>query len=579
MMALAFALALGGCSSADAEGKCAASCSADGLTLTRCEGGHEVTVECLRDFGQLCEVDRCVDPWRYGAPQWGTCPSDPLATDETLAEKASYYDDAAVRLHLHPDLGWVMGVRLRGAERPCAAGESPPCVDPVEPAVDERLATVADVETWQSGENDGLWSALYLASQAFRYGATRSSVALGTLRRLLEAERDRMRITGVPGLFTRQYVRPGVTGLSCPTDDAAYTTDAEKDDNRWVQIRDDGCAWTVSRETGTWARSDHCGLEAYAGWCWLDNVSKDEYSGHVFGLAAVVRLVDDAEVHGLAAELLGDFGAHLVENSLTLVDWDGRVTEHGKFSPLAFDDYPGFNAAMALGFLKTAVEATGRADLRAYYDDCLLARQGAPTCTLGSLTPSGSFVEYLGTPGLYVGPEGCEANYNNISMHLLSLHDLLWFERDPVARGAAQRSLDVDVMRAPGEPRAILGQHNALFDFIWAAQKALGPGTDGPAFEAVEDGVCMLRQFRASQAQVDLTPPPRYQPYCKSRFDEDVAEHPRQIGERCTANFVWWGDPYQLGSCTRDARRIHPPTGYLLAYWMARYFGFVDEAQ
>ena len=32
-------------------------------------------------------------------------------------------------------------------------------------------ATWQDVDRWLSGENDGLWSALYLAAEAFRYAS------------------------------------------------------------------------------------------------------------------------------------------------------------------------------------------------------------------------------------------------------------------------------------------------------------------------------------------------------------------------------------------------------------------------
>jgi hypothetical protein len=131
------------------------------------------------------------------------------------------------------------------------------------------------------------------------------------------------------------------------------------------------------------------------------------------------------------------------------------------------------------------------------------------------------------------------------------------------------------VARVEGQPRPVLVQNNAFFDFMWAAQKTLGPESDGPAFEAVENGVCMLRQFPASQAERDVTLPSRYQPYCKNRFDADVAEFPRQVAERCTGTFVWWGDPYGLGTCTRNARQINAPTAYLLAYWMGRYYGFI----
>lgn len=483
---------------------------------------------------------------------YSTCPEVQHGTAESLVEKAAYYDDIATRLHLHPQLGFVLNVTL-------AEG------------VDERTATVADVEEFQSGENDGLWSSLYLTSQAYRYAVTRESGVLATIKLMLDAEATRMRITGVPGIFTRQYIPPAVQGISCPTDQAHYTTDAEKDDNRWVKIEADGCVHYVDRDTMMWTKSTHCGLEEFAGYCFLDNVSKDEYAGHMVALGALYMYVDDPDVRRITTELLTQIGDHLLQNELKLVDWDGRITEHGRFSPLAFDDFPGFNAAMALAYVGAARTASGREDLGAFYDRCLLQKNGGMPC-LGFSDPE-PFTSYLEAAGMYVGPEGCGSNYNNVSMHLLTLHTLLMFERDPKTRGEIVKSLEVDVMKKPGEPRAIINQHNALFDFIWAAARS---ESATPEFDAVEDGVCQLKQYRASNAAVTIElDPARHAPYCKDRFDRDSSQNPRETYERCAATFVWWGDPYSLSVCTANAREVRQPSGYLLPYWMGRYYGFI----
>ena len=222
----------------------------------------------MLEQGRLCEQDACVDPWRYGSPTWGTCPDEPLATADSLGEKAVRYDELAARLHIHPELDWIANVTIA-------------------PGVSEGDATWEDVERWWTGENDGLWSALYLTSQAFRYAVTRSEESLANVRQLLDGMATRMAVTGVPGLFTRQYIPPGVPGISCPQDDENYVVDVEKDDNQWVRVGDDGCVWVVDPDSREWQRSDHCGLDAFADWCWLDNVSVDEYSGHMFALIKV----------------------------------------------------------------------------------------------------------------------------------------------------------------------------------------------------------------------------------------------------------------------------------------------------
>src|SRR5438067_9976846 len=120
-----------------------------------------------------------------------TCAGEPRATPESLADKAARYDARVLGLHVAPQMPWVLDVQI-------AAG------------IDPEAATVADVVAWRSGENDGLWSSLVLAAEAYRYGASREG--RDELTVLLAGEQQRMRITGVPGLFTPQLIPPGVAG-------------------------------------------------------------------------------------------------------------------------------------------------------------------------------------------------------------------------------------------------------------------------------------------------------------------------------------------------------------------------------
>lgn len=553
----ALLLAVAGCG-ADECTTGEAECSADALSLRTCVDGAWQDVGCMADGGQLCQAGACVDPWRYDSPTWSTCPDSTRATTESLSAKAAYYDAITARLHIHPTLKWAMGVDL-------AAGAA------------EATATYEDVERWLSGENDGLWSALMLAAQAFRYAVTGEAAALELVRTLVDGEVTRMEVTGVPGMFTRQFIPPGVDGITCPAEDEAYTVDEEKDDNRWVRVGSEGCAWVVDRENMMWTKTDHCGLDAFVDWCWLDNVSKDEYSGHMFALAIVRELVDDADVQAKVTSMLEQIGALLVANGLAVRDWDGRITEHGRFHPLAFDNFPGFNAAMSLSYLQSVLHATNDAELRSLYDRCLLMTDGPDDCFETGFIEILPFMDYLNEPGLYIGREACSTNYNNVSMHMLSMRTLVHEAHDPELRSLYQKSLNEDVFRATDEPRKIQVQHNAFFDFIFAAHKALGPGTDGPAYDAVEDGVCMLRQFPASKAVVAVEPDPALlAPYCKDRFDRDTGGVAKEVADRCIRNFVWWGDPYDLRECSAVDNRVEVPTDYLLAYWMGRYYGFID---
>ncbi len=548
-------------------------CSEDAHVLSRCEDGVFVARSCFAGSGFLCEDGECVAPWRYGAPVWSTCPDEPLATAESLAEKAAYYDDIAVRLHLHPELKWLNSVAVERVEVECPADTTPPCYAPVVP---EAELTTEHVEEWLTGENDGLWSALYMAALAYRYAATGDEAALETLRVLMDGEQTRMRITGVSGLFTRTYVPPGVPGIACPISDEAYTTDVEKDDNQWVKIGESGCVRVIPHETGEWTETDHCGLEEFAGWCFLDNVSQDEYAGHMFALGTIAQIVDVPDLRDSAVDLVEQVGDHLMANDMVFTDWDGRFVEHGYMYPTSFTDAPGFSALLGYAYIQMAAYLTGRDDLDTYRRECLLQESRLGRCLPWPLeTGQRSFLDYLSGMMLYVGLDHCQTNFNNISMLMTGFHTAIWLEEDPALRAALQEAFDLYVMRDRHSRIPAIVHQNSWYNFIWAAKKALGPESDGPAFDDVHDAICSLKQFPASQARPTRRPSETYPHFCDARLGRSFSEEVIPVAERCLRRFFWWSGTYRRRDCEAEPWIIESPADYLLAYWMGRYYGFI----
>ncbi len=548
-------------------------CSEDAHLLTRCVDGVWTESSCIDDEGRLCEEGTCKVPWHYGAPEWSDCPDEPLATPESLAEKAAYYDEIAMRLHVHPDLKWLSSVRTARVEVDCPEGREPPCFDAIRP---ETELTWADVEVWIGSGNDGLWSALYLASQAYRYAVTREPEALANLRLLMEGTEERHRITGSPGIFARRIIPPGVQGLSCPTADSSFTTSEDKDRNKWVRIGEDGCAWVIPHETGEWTQTDNCGLDDFVDWCFLDNVSQDEYAGHMYALGTVVKLVDDPDLRETATRILEQVAEHLMENDMVFVDWDGRPTEYGKMYPTSFVEAPGFAAVLGYTYVQMGAYLSGRDDLDRYRRECLLRSNDSGPCMPWPFDP-GAYPDHLAFPLLYVGPNDCMANFNNFSMLLSGYYTAIGFEEDPALRAVFQDALDQYVMRDPDARIPAITQQNAWFNFIWASRKALGPQSDGPAYDAVHDAICSLRQFPASQAQPEKTPSATHEEFCIGRLETSMSEDVIPVAERCPRRILWWRNPYQRRDCEAEPWMITSPGDYLLAYWMGRYYGFLGS--
>ena len=450
---------------------------------------------------------------------YSRCPQEPRATPESLAQKAAAYDARVLGLHAHPQMPWVVDVVVK-------------------PGTDPEKATHDDVVAWWSGENDGLFSGLVLAAEAYRFAATHDPEARRVLATLLDGERMRMDITGVPGLFTRQLIPPGVTGLQCPTDPAQYVPSPDKRGNKWVRIDPTGCA-AVADAQGAFHATTHCGLQRFASWCFLDNISQDEYVGHVLALGTIARVVSDAELRGTAVDMLRQIGAHLAAHDMAFVDWDGRATQWGKVYPGAPGDTPGYLAVLGMAFAATA----------------------------GNATPA--WDGYLDQIDQWTGADGCGANWNNLSM-LAASFDLLITNEPDAARRATFRDAFAQSLVAPvGTSRGILAQHDAWYDLMWAAH------AETPAYAAVEDAVCQLRQFPRSNHVVARDTAALAPEVCTDRQDKSLAAQPFPIADRCAATFAYWGNPYERASCTDEPTLIHQPGGFLLPYWMGRYHGFI----
>ena len=123
----------------------------------------------------------------------------------------------------------------------------------------------------------------------------------------------------------------------------------------------------------------------------------------------------------------------------------------------------------------------------------------------------------------------------------------------------------------------LLKQRNTWYDFVWAAQKRLGPGSDGPAYDAVEDGICSLKQFPASKMVPTRRPSDLYPHYCDGRLGGSMTEHPIPVADRCPRTFLWWSAPYSRENCVETPWMFRHPADYLLVYWTGRYYGFIGE--
>ena len=505
-------------------------------------------------------------PWVGPDLNWSTCDVEP---DGALADKAAYYDWIVPALHQtpattpgHEDWSRVFGIR-------CEAAVPTSIVD------EDELPFC----THNFSENNGLWTSLYVASQAYRYAATRDPAALEQVVRTLRGTQQMSRITGVPGLYTRDFRDPGIPQQTCHDDPMEYVPPgADMVGNRWVRVGDDGCFLTwdpaLNGGDGDWVRdAEHCTSDEFAGFCWQRNVSKDEYSGHFIAATLVAKLVDDPEAQRLASEVLGDATQHLIDSEFWIDDYDGRQTRYGSAHALSLDHLPGFNAFMALSWVREGLSVTKDPAFADIYYGCLLAEREVDDCIDQPFETGADYRSYLTDLALRLG---CETNYDNVSMMTLSYLGIMLMEPDPERRAFYRDAFHSNSRGPDSGGRDLWNQGNALLNFVLASM--MGPEPDSPddASALVHDAICSLHGFHANNIQrtvdnsdVDV--------HCVSNRHGNLASESMPMADRCMATFEWWGDPAQIENCTGDPTSARPPAAYLLPYWMGRYHGFISE--
>jgi hypothetical protein len=181
----------------------------------------------------------------------------------------------------------------------------------------------------EDSDNDGLWTAMYLAGQAFRYKVTGETEALANLRESLDAMERLYTITPVAGFPARSFERRGY----------------KYDDKAWRRADDPE-------------------------WDWKSTTSSDEAIGHIFAYSVIAELIDIQGIKNKAVTLIDTLMSTIVKNDFYLVDWNGEPTLWGKWNPSYVNARPvmvgdrKLNSSNIIAMLQTAFHFTGKEKYR-----------------------------------------------------------------------------------------------------------------------------------------------------------------------------------------------------------------------
>lgn len=337
------------------------------------------------------------------------------------------------------------------------------------------LAAPGDLAHWapQDHDNDGLWTGIYLAAEAFRFAATRDPEARAHADRAFAAMRRLEEITGIPGFPARSFIER-------------------------KSERHGGGEWHPTPD---------------GAWEWKGDTSSDEIVGHLFAYAVYYDLAADDARRAEVRTLVGRIMTHIVDHGFNLVDLDGKRTTWGVWSPEFFATPTGWfarglQALEILSHLRVAIHVTGDPKFEAAYR--ALVRKGYARMVID---------QKINLPGAI--------NHSDDELAFLSYYPLFLYEDDPELRRLYLESL----YRAWRIERP---EKNPLWNFIFAAATRGEEDFDLPgALETLRDIPMDLTEWEVKNSvRADLA----YDLF-KDRKGNPQLTRPLPAGERAVSKW------------------------------------------
>jgi len=253
---------------------------------------------------------------------------------------------------------------------------------------DSVLANPGDTSSNRliDNDNDGLWTAIYAASQCFRYRVTRSPEALANARKSVEAILFLEQVAGRRGFPARSFIRKG---------------DPMPQGGEWH--------WTADGQ-----------------FYWKADTSSDEIVGHFFIFSIAYDLLPDPALKRRIRETSQRIMDHIIDHGYSLVDLDGRPTTWGWWSAQKLREEPderALNSLQLLSFLKTTAHITGETRYQADYLKAAWEWKYADW-----ITRLNEFRQ--------------ELNYSDEELAMLPFYCLFEYEKDPALLKAYRKAAD-----------------------------------------------------------------------------------------------------------------------------------------
>ena len=388
--------------------------------------------------------------------------------------------------------------------------------------------------TWmrEVSDNDGGWTAHYLAAQCFKYAVTGDETARAEAVNSFRALEWCEQASSIDGFPARAIWAKGETGHKAKGGSGGFAAE-------WHDTADGKFEWKGDTSS--------------------DEVDAIFYATAIFhDLAAKGKEKDRAKAH------LRRIATHIIDNGWVLCDLDGKPTVWARWDPAYFASKRGYhalglNGMEVLGYMKTAHALAGDAKFDQAYK---------------KLIQMGYLEEVVRQKLVDVPPDDCPPDQklrNDLRLPLDSVCDFddrlaffhYWllgeYETDPKLRPVYMRSLE----RSWAIKRI---EHSPWANFIYGAQTGNDCEVDPAVRHLREWPLDLIKYTHRNSHRHDLATKPGYVNYVgRTRAISPRESNPRR-----------WSDSGLNYDTKNGGREVEDPSGWLEAYWMGRHFGFIE---
>ncbi|MEN8194483.1 MAG: hypothetical protein ABFS12_16810, partial [Bacteroidota bacterium] len=363
-------------------------------------------------------------------------------------------------------------------------------------------------------DNDGGHTATYLAAMSYKYAVTGDESARKEAVESFKAMLWLERITPIDGFIAR----------------AIWSSVADKDEKGRHGSGGLPAKWYPTEDSL---------------WYWKGDTSSDEVIAHFYAVSLFHDLVAEGKEKELAKEHIARVAEYIIENGWVYIDMDGKTTRWGRWNPeYLLRPYGwvdrGVNGLEAMTFAKTAYNLTGDKKFEDGFNQLLKF----------------GYQNHLVRQKNTFPPESIAPWDDNLAFR--SYYTIFRYVDDPYIRSVLLRSIErsYEVKRLA---------HFPWFNFAYGAIS----GNDCEVDKAVKH----LREMPLDCIEYSYTNSFRDDLQAESGYTgyEGV---PRALSPREKTMSRSSSDVlrYDGGS---NGRRVIEPSGYLRAYWMGRYHGFI----